>query len=208
MENFFKIYKQSLRHSFTNGTMYAMIFAELAVVAFFTILMPSFMPRNGQGDPNSINMTITFTGCILIPFFSSVIAEINANANERIFILSSPNKRSVYLTSKILSSLTINFIILGIVIGYIYGINSILGPDIGPKVFNKGLTPGFFCLNLFELSILGTVFGGCFRYYFKEIMTSIMILLATMLYTITFAFASQTNGDIHTLQYLILPPCI
>jgi hypothetical protein len=29
-----------------------------------------------------------------------------------------------------------------------------------------------------------------------------------MLYTITFAFASQTNGDIHTLQYLILPPCI
>jgi hypothetical protein len=187
--------------------MYAMIFAELVVVAFFTILMPSFMPKNGVQDLNGINMTITFTGCILIPFFAAVIAEINANASERIFILSSPNKRSVYLTSKILSSLTINFAILGIVIGYIYGISGILGSK-SSDVFDKGLTPGFFCLNLFELSILGTVFGGCFRYYFKEIMTSIMILLATMLYTITFAFASQTNGNIHTLQYVILPPSI
>jgi ABC-type transport system involved in multi-copper enzyme maturation permease subunit len=191
--------------------MYAMIFAELGVVAFFTLLMPSFMYTSENDGPNNCYLMITFTSCILIPFFSSVIAEINANASERIFVLSSPNKRWVYLTSKILSSLTINLVILAIIIGYVYGIYHIMGPTYGPRVFAP-VSPGFFCLNLFELNIFGTIIGSCFRYYFKEIMTSIIVLLAVMLYTITFAISGQWYGSSDMfhfdLQYIILPPSI
>jgi hypothetical protein len=93
MQNFVKIYRQSLKHSFTNATMYVMVIAELAVSAFFILLMPSFMYNTGGDGPGNCYLMITFTSCILNPFFASVIGEINANASERIFVLSSPNKR-------------------------------------------------------------------------------------------------------------------
>jgi hypothetical protein len=86
-----------------------------------------------------------------------------------------------------------------------------MGPAYAPLVFAP-VSPGFFCLNLFELNIFGTIIGSCFRYYFKEIMTSIIVLLCVMLYTITFAISGQWYKPDDTfhfdLQYIILPPSI
>jgi hypothetical protein len=80
---------------------------------------------------------------------------------------------------------------LGIIVGYIFGIYVLIGPNYQYGVFNRQVTPSFLSLNLLELTIFGTVIGTSFRYYFKEIMTSIIVLLAAMLYTITFAISGQ-----------------
>jgi hypothetical protein len=58
------------------------------------------------------SQTITMTSTILIPFFASFIAEINSSPNERIFILSRPINRDIYLISKFFASLTITICVL------------------------------------------------------------------------------------------------
>jgi hypothetical protein len=72
------------------------------------------------------------------------------------------------------------------------------------------------CINLLELTIFGTLIGTCLRYYFKEIMTSIVVLLSGMFYTITFSMMIINDGGsfdagdqrLLDLQYKILPPLV
>jgi hypothetical protein len=66
------------------------------------------------------------------------------------------------------------------------------------------------CIDILELTFFGSMIGTCLRYYFREIMVSIIILLAGMIYAITFAMVGTHGSDkFHfKLQYEILPPVL
>lgn len=188
----------------------------------FKAMDASFMSAFGS------NTMITLTSTILLPFFASFISEVNSNPNERIFILSRPINRDVYLGAKFFSSLVITLCMCAISIVCIFGIYWIYGNTyittegmekiLFRDVAFKSVTPGFLGLNLLELTIFGTVIGQCYRYYMRDAMASIIVLLITLMYSITFSILGFTKMDIENfnndgkelfdLQFKYLPPCL
>jgi hypothetical protein len=81
---------------------------------FFIVGLPLilFFAMHDINGGFGCNQTITMTSTILTPFLASFMAEINSSPNERIFILSRPVDRDIYLTSKFFASLTITLGVL------------------------------------------------------------------------------------------------
>lgn len=238
MNNWLKIYKQSLKNSFSSSAFWVVNGAFLLVMCFFILIMPSVIYRIGdnkgpndfQGSEGAGSM-ITMTSTILMPFFTCVVGELNANASERIFILSRPIRRDIYLSAKIMSSFTLTLMSMGLIILMIFSIWWIAKPrwinmpdsnlsgwkNYRSRIFGA-VSPGLLSLNIFELTFCGTIFGTCFRYYVREMMTSIVVMLIAMIYTITFSILTwgiqgdrsltKELSDMFNLQFKILPPLI
>jgi ABC-type transport system involved in multi-copper enzyme maturation permease subunit len=94
------------------------------VNAFFTAIMGPIVTgtptSQGDSSPDMACTMITLCTTILAPFFGSILGEFNANANERIFVLSRPVSRETYLFAKIMSSLTITVVLAGFICLFIY----------------------------------------------------------------------------------------
>ena len=239
--DFLKVYKQSITNSYRQPVFWILIGVCAFADVFFIVLMPLILfwaMHNAVGGQGS-NQIITMTSTILIPFFASFIAEINSTPNERVFVLSRPINRNIYLTAKFFASLTTTIAVLIIGVVCIYLVWGILSqqvitehsrgiiiyippswlPPIRPEdiplaiiikpkeyKFNFGdlaftsATPLELCGNLVILTFFGTVIGQCYSIYFREAVPSVLVLLATILYTMTFSVFTFTKQSIEDLR--------
>ncbi|MDR1991203.1 MAG: hypothetical protein LBP70_00505 [Mycoplasmataceae bacterium] len=137
-----------------------------------------------------------------IAFFSSVLGEIIANPNDRIFILSRPVKRSTYLTSKLLLSATFAIVVASIISAY-YLILDQWCQSKHISLYQGKMKLSYMIVVSFMLCLLGSLTGTSFRYYCREMIVSVIVLVVSMSYAIGFSFGVTQNPDqANDLEYL------
>jgi hypothetical protein len=116
-----KLYRQFLKTTLNQPATLIILFSGLILNAIFIVVIPITIDFN-QLEETARNWEIkTMSGLVsicTISFFCSVIGEIVANPNDRIFILARPVRRSFYLTAKLMLSLTFAVFFAGVVSGY------------------------------------------------------------------------------------------
>jgi hypothetical protein len=131
-------------------------------------------------------------GVVTIGFFSSVLGEIVANPSDRIFILARSVKRESYLAAKILLSVLIASVLAGIA--------SIFYWELDKRVLDIPDDPTYvdaykLSMTMFVLGIFGASCGTTMRYYLREMLISVVILVITLSYAVAFAFINNSAGE-------------
>lgn len=143
-----------------------------------------------------------------ISFFCSVIGEIVANPNDRIFILARPVRRSFYLTAKLMLSLTFAVFFAGVVSGY-YVILEKWCQSKDIVLYTGKMKYEYMILLTFILCIFGAITGTSLRYYLREMIVSVIILVFALSYAISFSFSitqSPDRGpDLEYMESVMLP---
>jgi hypothetical protein len=201
----FKQYKQSLTTTLTSTTAWIIIISYFVIETLFVLVLPwliaDFDP-NKQSDMWMIQMMINMSSMLLVPFFSSIIGEINANAGERIFVLSRPTTRFTYFSAKFLSSFTLEAVMWTYILLLFWSINQV-GINNNSNIFVS--TQWYWAFfTILCLSFFGMIVGIAFRYYAREFICSVLVLLIAAFYTIVFSlFTNTSNSDLTETIHII-----
>jgi hypothetical protein len=195
---------------------FACIFIVLTSLIYIIVphlLNASKLHFNGRIFDQILEGTLS-TYLPLAVFYSSMMAENNANIDERTYILSRPVSRNEYLLGKLLSSLTMIIVLYAVIIPIIFigrstsPVAHYSGPDGQPDVGNLSTIQTFyFTLAVFFCMLVGSVVGTCYKYYFKEKLTSVMMLvLSIALYIIVGNVVGQTDpSKLFDFETLLIP---
>jgi ABC-type multidrug transport system permease subunit len=136
----------------------------------------------------------------LIPLFSAVIGEANANTAEKIYILSKPVKKGNFLIVKILSTITIALIFLILLISMFVGVTIWLHFKTDSiNVFKDHINPYAFFANLIIFSLFGSFLGTLLHYQIKNGITTLIALALSGAFVAVFMMLyplSTTNSDL------------
>lgn len=137
----------------------------------------------------TLEMMSHMIGIVSIGFFCSVLGEIVANPSDRIFILTRVVRRSSYLLAKVLLAL--------LIAGILAGANSIFYWRLDERlsVEDPGMyvVPWKLCITMFTLAILGASCGVTMRFYLREMLISVVILVVSLSYVVGFVMANATE---------------
>jgi hypothetical protein len=112
LKNWYKVYRNSLYNVAHRPYAYLFAGVYLVICLLVFIILPTAIKQIDYG------MIISGSLTTLVPlscFYSSMMAENNANVDERTYILSRPVSRNAYMLGKLLSSLTITFMLFVLV---------------------------------------------------------------------------------------------
>jgi uncharacterized membrane protein YbjE (DUF340 family) len=112
----------------------------------------------------------------IVIFFSSLISETNVETSEFTYIMTRPIRRKTYMISKILSSLTIVICIFCVIELPIILIGKFCIPT-GDVNNLKEVNLSQLCITFLMYMILGSLIGTCFKFYMRDKITSIILLL-------------------------------
>jgi hypothetical protein len=201
----FKLYRQFFKTTINQPATLIIFFAGLVLNVIFIVLIPVFM--NFSSITESIrNWEIkTMSGLVGIctmSLFCSVMGEIIANPNDRIFILSRPVRRSVYLTAKLMLSITFASVFAAVISAYYVILNKWCNSqDI--VLYNGKMKYEYMIVLSFVLCIFGATCGVSLRFYLREMIVSVIILVVAISYGVSFVFAiTQSPTKEPELEYL------
>jgi hypothetical protein len=182
----------------------------LFAISLLLIIIVPLLSNHGKMDPLFLQYMIVTSPSLLVitAFYSSFISENNAMPGERTFIFTRPISRNVYLSAKILSSLTFTLII-SFLVCFMILISLIMCHQQGVIYDTKYGVGAIFSVLVF--ATFGSVCGTCFRFYIKEKLTSVGVMLIVVLFTIllTSIGAKELEMSLFLLLYFdILIPAI
>jgi ABC-type Na+ efflux pump permease subunit len=126
-------------------------------------------------------------------FYSSMMSENNANLDERTYILSRPISRNSYMTGKLLSSLTMVFLLFIIVlIIYISGF-FLSGSNDEHELKNRSIIT--YPFSMLVCMSVGAIMGTCYKYYLKEKLISVIMLVIALGAMLTTQVVMGTMGS-------------
>jgi hypothetical protein len=150
----------------------------------------------------------TLVSICTVSLFCSVLGEIIANPNDRIFILSRPVKRSIYLTAKLALSITFAAF-FALLISVCYIVLQKWADSKNIDLYTGQMKFQYMIASTFVLCIFGGVVGTSLRYYSREMIVSVIVLVASMSYVIGFSFpitqAPEKGPKLEYIESFIVP---
>lgn len=187
------------------------LFAGLILNAIFITVIPITLNFNGTSDSIKIWEIKTMSELSMVctvSLFCSVIGEIVANPNDRIFILSRPVRRSIYLTAKLMLTTTFA-IFFAIVITACYLILEKWCNSKNVVLYSGKMKFEYMILLTFILCIFGGITGTSLRYYSREMIVSIIVFVVVFSYGVGFSFAvtqkPEKTPDFEYMESFFIP---